>query len=76
MSVAGGEAKANHRKEVRVRENRGAEDKPDEGIWFFAAKRGWRSDERALGIAAEMIFGGNACRGQSEVPLNAIADAE
>ena len=39
MSVAGGEAKANHRKEVRVRENRGAEDKPDEGIWFFAAKR-------------------------------------
>ena len=27
----------------------------------------------ALGIEAEMIFGGNACRGQSEVPLNAIA---
>ena len=56
MSVAGGEAVASHWERVRMR-NRGAGDKPDEGIWFFAAKRGWRSDERALGIAAEMIFG-------------------
>ena len=29
--------------------------------------------ERALGIAAEMFFGENKCRCQSEVPLNAIA---
>ena len=55
MSVAGGEAMASQRERVRMRGNRGAGNKPDEGIWFFAAKRGWRSDERALGIAAEMI---------------------
>ena len=57
MSVAGGEAMASHRERVRMWGNRGAGNKPDEGIWFFAAKRGWRSDECALGIAAEMIFG-------------------
>ena len=29
----------------------------DEGIGWFAAKRGWGMDERALGMEAEMIFG-------------------
>ena len=40
--------------------------------WVFRRKTCNGLNERALGIAVEMIFGGNTCRNQSEVPLPPI----
>ena len=53
-------------------EDRGAGEGWDEGIGWFAAKHGIGLDERALGMEAEMVFGGNTCSSQSEVPLPPI----